>query len=814
MKKVLLRIPVLLIVFLASVFLFSSVFNRGETVSTTDFSSASLPVLYMKTADTVVNPMYGYTKRMQENTIRDGITPMDTDRKLGVVIDINKASIREIAYTVTTPDMQTTVEEQKLSLPAKMDTTAEIEFSLQEPILMNQEYLLHFTVTLNSGEKLYYYTRLLQRAGLNVTQYLNFVTDFYEKSINKETAKAITTYLESAGDTSNKDLASVDITSTFNRVTWGDLNPQIAKKAVPVIREINETTCSITMDYVISSMDDAQQTAYFYVTEFYRMRYASSRVMLLNFDRNTKQLMQMDQALVNKNGLCLGIGSDEDEVVTDANADVAAFVQAGELYTFHRTSSRLTKIFSFRTSDELDLRELNQNHYIKVIRVEESGAVDYLVYGYMNSDRYEGQNGIAVYHYDPQSNISKEQMFVPCDVSVDCLKQELEDFSYITTDNQWYVRINNTLYRINLNDGTVETMLEGIQNSCFVASSTHKTIAWADEMNPDSSRSATILDLETGNTHKVSVGEGDNLRVLGFLNEDLVYGVAHQGDIADGIFAMHTVYIESFSGDIVKKYSEEGYWVSGADVSKEYIEFSRVKKNPEGVYTPAEMDRIINNAELTSENASLVKKSDEHLGEALYLTFSQTVKGEDVVQMVSKYSSYAANQEMKVNFNGFGEGMYQVYAHGQLLASLADPKEAILLADENMGTVLNANQQYIWERGNKRETAPPSLKNLPQNILQIPSSAEECSTLLGEDYTSMDLTGCTLDEVLYFVSEGRAVSAKTKDGYVLIVGYDYYNVLLYDPEKQETYYGGMNDSTALFEASGNHFITYIENFKE
>ena len=164
------------------------------------------------------------------------------------------------------------------------------------------------------------------------------------------------------------------------------------------------------------------------------------------------------------------------------------------------------------------LERLNQNHYIKVIRIEESGAVDYLVYGYMNSDRYEGQNGIAVYHYDPQSNISKEQMFVPCDVSVDCLKQELEDFSYITTDNQWYVRINNTLYRINLNDGTVETMLEGIQNSCFVASSTHKTIAWADEMDPDSSRSATILDLETGNTHKVSVGEEDNLRVLGFLN--------------------------------------------------------------------------------------------------------------------------------------------------------------------------------------------------------------------------------------------------------------------------------------------------------
>ena len=813
MKKVLLRIPVLLIVFFASVFLFSSVFNRGETVSTTDFSPATMPVLYMKTADTVVNPMYGYTKKMQENTLRDGITPIDTDRKLGLVIDINNASISGISYTVTTPDMQTTVEEQKLSLPAKMDTTAELEFSLKEPILMNQEYLIHFTVTLNNGEKLYYYTRLLQRAGLNVTQYLSFVTDFYEKTVNKEAAKGITTYLESKGDTSTNDLASVDITSTFGRVTWGDLKPQIAKKAVPVIREINETTCSITMDYVISSVNEAEQTEYFYVTEFYRMRYASSRVMLLNFDRQTEQLMQMDQAVVNKNGLCLGIGSEDKEVTTDANADVAAFVQAGELYTFHRTSSRLTKIFSFRTSDDIDMRELNQNHEIKVIRVEESGAVDFLVYGYMNTDRYEGQNGIAVYHYDPQQNISKEQMFVPCDVSVDALTQQLEDFSYITTDNQWYVRINNALYKINLNDGTVETMLENINDDCFVASTTHKTIAWADEMDPNGSRSATMLDLETGKTHKVSVGETDDLRVLGFLNEDLVYGVAHQSDITDRTFAMHTVYIENFSGDIVKKYSEDGYYVCGADVSKEYIELSRVTKAGDS-YQQAEMDRIINNVELTSENAELSKKSDDHLGAALYLNFSQSVRGEDVVQMVSKYSSYAANQEMKVAFNGFADNSYQVYAHGTLLASVTDPKDAILLADENMGTVLNASQQYVWERGNKRETAPPSLSNLPETILQIPSSVEECAELLGEDYTAYDLTGCTLDEVLYFVSEGRAVAAKTKDGYVLIVGYDYYNVLLYDPEKKDTYYGGMNDSTALFEESGNHFITYIENFKE
>ena len=123
MKKVLLRIPVLLVAFLTSVIFFSSVFNRGETVNTTDFSKATMPVLYMKTADTVVNPMYGYTKKMQENTIREGITPMDTDRELGLVLDLNGAAITGISFTVTTPDLSATVEEQKLSLPARMDGT-------------------------------------------------------------------------------------------------------------------------------------------------------------------------------------------------------------------------------------------------------------------------------------------------------------------------------------------------------------------------------------------------------------------------------------------------------------------------------------------------------------------------------------------------------------------------------------------------------------------------------------------------------------------------------------------------------------------
>ena len=68
--------------------------------------------------------------------------------------------------------------------------------------------------------------------------------------------------------------------------------------------------------------------------------------------------------------------------------------------------------------------------------------------------------------------------------------------------------------------------------------------------------------------------------------------------------------------------------------------------------------------------------------------------------------------------------------------------------------------------------------------------------------TVIDLSGCSLDSVLYEISAQRPVIAKTgADTGVVIVGYDEYNTWLYDPVKKETYPYGMNDSTDLFPES-------------
>ena len=116
------------------------------------------------------------------------------------------------------------------------------------------------------------------------------------------------------------------------------------------------------------------------------------------------------------------------------------------------------------------------------------------------------------------------------------------------------------------------------------------------------------------------------------------------------------------------------------------------------------------------------------------------------------------------------------------------------------GVVLNRAQQYVWERGNKKTKLQMNIEDVPESIRTANWKKKELQDSLGDMGTVIDLTGCTLDNVLYEVSAQRPVIAKTgENSSVVIVGYDEYNTYLYDPATGQISPYGMNDSTALFE---------------
>ena len=159
--------------------------------------------------------------------------------------------------------------------------------------------------------------------------------------------------------------------------------------------------------------------------------------------------------------------------------------------------------------------------------------------------------------------------------------------------------------------------------------------------------------------------------------------------------------------------------------------------------------------------------------------------------------------------------VYYVYAYGSLDRIYTDPAAAVKRADAQTGVVLNRAQQYVCERGNKKTKLQMNIEDVPESIRTANWKKKELQDSLGDMGTVIDLTGCTLDNVLYEVSAQRPVIAKTgENSSVVIVGYDEYNTYLYDPATGQISPYGMNDSTALFESAGNVFLTYIENVIE
>ena len=79
-----------------------------------------------------------------------------------------------------------------------------------------------------------------------------------------------------------------------------------------------------------------------------------------------------------------------------------------------------------------------------------------------------------------------------------------------------------------------------------------------------------------------------------------------------------------------------------------------------------------------------------------------------------------------------------------------------------------------------------------------------------ENTRILDLKGCSLDMILYYVNQDIPVLAYLEDGSaVLIIGFNEYNIVLLNPQKGVIEKAGMNDSAKWLEENGNCFITYI-----
>lgn len=818
MKKKLIRAGILLVIFICGVAGFSSLMNYQSTDNKTDMETASSPSMAMMIEDTEVNRMYAYADDMDVRFVRDGLTPVGTDRSLKVSITPNGREIDSLVYEVCTSDGEQVIENNKIrSFTEEEDGRLTVEFTLSQPILMNQEYALTFTLSTEDGTW-NYYTRILQRAGLSTAQYVEFVNSFYTKTFVQDDTGDLTTYLEPDTSVVSNSFRSLDIHSDVDMITWGDLNPQISRPGIPTIEDISENSGSISLTYYISAENENGEVEKYQVDEFYRMSYNQTRVYLLDFQRHVKQVLTTEQNLVSNGKINLGITDTDVQYMSDSTGTILAFVQQGDLWSYNIETNKMTRVFSFRDTGSNDERNDINRHDIKIVRVSENGDIDFILYGYMNRGQHEGQVGTSVYHYSAEQNAMEEEFFLRSLQSSEFLQKDVEKLSYVSEDGNLYLLLEGNLYRFQMEEKTYEVLQEQIEDDCFFVSENSRYAAWMDGMDPYNTTSITFIDFNTGEQKTIQADQGTRIRLFGFINNDLIYGVANESDIVTNAsggtdFAMTEVRIQNFDGELVKSYHQDGYYVLDVTIQENLLELSRATKVGDS-FAGTSGDQIMNNVRSKQDEVfSVITSTTVRQGNVTSIQFAADSSGQPPLVVDTKIIENP-DRTLNMELSSESEDKYYVYGGGELSGIYDSASQAVAKAEEESGIVLNTAQQYIWEAGNTGDRASISAQDLPEAVAQASLDAAALNEALKGQGKVIDMTGCTLEQILYEVSAQRPVIAKGENGQaVVIIGYDDYNTILYNPSTQETYYFGMQDSTDTFQTNGNVFLCYLEDIQ-
>lgn len=842
-KEVRRRIAFLLGIFFVALVAFGIIFNFKEEDEITPIAAPTLPIVRIAVGDDTYSSLHGYVNEMDQTFMRDTVIPIDQSRVLPLSIDKYDATVTSLRYEIRSLDTSRKIAETEIT-----DYTDNGEYITAEPVLqtlveVGTEYL--FTLVAEcDGRDVYYYTRILIPDEAHEKECYDFAMYFHNLAITGRYSELVT-YLEPDGEGDPDSLGYVNIHSTPAQIGWGGFDGIELDTPVVEYKDISAGYNVIELTFQMAHDTDAGYKAYYNVNEYFKVRYSEDRMYLLDYERRMEEILQPNHVEINANLMRAGIVTGEDSIGANETGTILCFEQAGALYEYNLPNSKLTKIFDFREGDLVDARTNYDAHSIRLLNVDETGALDFVVYGYMNAGPHEGECGIELYHYDSTINVAKEQVFVSSTKSYQILSAGFSELLYRSKAGDFYLMVEGTLLHIDLMTIQKNEMMQDLASSQYAISESGRYFAWVDDDVVGDT--IHVMDLELETSYDIEADAGEVLRVFYFMEENLVYGRVRVADIAKDIsertiypaYAINIVSAEDSSHEILKEYKKSGYYVT--DVTKEayMLYLDRVTKSVEGgvSYTESSFDTIVDSSGERYSAVSVETKPDDIMGSVTYYALDVSVN-DDSVRFAKRDEAglVMESDNVTVKLGSGASTKYFVYVGSRVVLADSDLTNAIARADEEMGIVVDNRQEYIWKRG--KAAYRTALKNLTVGTHDEESrtDAKAISTILAregenievnvllergdsaykilsgalKDRHILDLTGCSVQEVLYYVYLGNPVYAKTGDGSAcLIVGYDAYNVILYNPATGELEKKGLNDSAEYFGQYGNIFISYI-----
>ena len=788
--------------FLAAVVFFSYLTNNGNDSMTADMGAATYPQISFSYDGYSLNSVPGFAREMDIPSIRDTITPVGP-RGVEMDIQAHDNGISSVDYKVYSLDGQEVLQEETIRKPGETQTL--------DLAGVSEESVLQVILHLEGGKDIFYYTRIAPAGDKNLSQCLNYIQNFHEAALNGGEGAAISTAIEPSDEGDNTTFSHVTIHSDYNHVTWGELNPRVEGGERWSIKEMRGTYSCVQLEYTVRCQGEENEDDLYKVTEFFRVRYDKERdhTYLLDYDRRMEQIFDPTRQILSASGILLGIADHDVPYVINEDGTIVSFIQAGEVWNYNRNTDEISQVFSFSSAENTDERNATAQHEIRLIQGDKAGDLTFAVYGYMNRGPHEGEVGVAVYYYDIATSSVEEKVFISTDKSWASTILELGRLVYYNVEEDLlYILVDQTLYEIDVERDERNALAEGLTEDQYVVSDDGHMIAYQGEGQ------IVVRNLSSGKERQVEAAKGEAIRPLGFIHGDFIFGRFDPEDAGvmsagEEISPMYEIEIRNDKGDTEARYSftDQNIYTTDILIRDNQITLNRVS-GENGQYHAVEQEYITNNQERDDRTVALETYYTDEGETQTMLGFGEGLP--DLKPEFIKPGQIVSGEPLTVTISGSSEKEeFYVYGMGELLDIYDRAGYAVQRASEISAVVISSEQAYVWESGNRDLSYSAEADAFRREGEE--TSLEACERYM-EQYGAhqIDLTGCTLDQMLYVINRGCPMITLTgADHAVLLTGYTTTDITYIDPDSGEIHTVSQKVMQEMTEAAGNVFIGYI-----
>lgn len=839
MVKNIYKAVALLAIFLGALFFFGRQMESdvNDTGVKKDITAESYPVLQLETQGYKVNSLYGYSAPMKADIVRESMTPLNASKNLKIYFANDGLYLTSLSYQILDKESGEAYETSEPVVLGNKQSDVTLQFDYN--FSTSTEYILDLIGTANDGREIHYYTRLKYYVDdSHLAEKLSFVKKFHKQTFQKIKAEELENYLEPDSKNRNNTLAKVDITSNSDLVTWGSLSPEQISSEWITIKEYNMETACVQYNYFVKADTDSGQETY-HVKEFYRVRYASGQNYLLNFERTMEAGFDVKLASTQTGQLKVGITSETNKMLSDKDNKKLYFSRGGDVYQYDLTTNQIHSIYTSFSSSASYLHKAYDEQGIRLLKVDDEGSLYFCAFGYFARGQYEGDVAVVLYEYTKDGEL-RELVYMPSSTTYQQLKEDFADYGYVSSRGIYYFTVANTVYSYNISAKRLEAIAENVKSNGFMTMEESNCYVWSSNVSGGYGENITIYNLETDEKQILyAPDDATYIRLLGVIEKNIVFGYVKKEDVTtstDGskVFPCYELHIVDTSGNDKKQLKPSNAYIQSTKASGNVINITLCKKTASGAFVKSGEDSILVPMESATESFRYSSRVTSKSMTEWYIQMPSSFVMDAVPKyIISDNTVYTTERFVRLEQPGIAK--YYVYAVGKITASYENPRQAIREADKQMGVVMSSDHQLVWERSGsflqndiggieitKAESGVSNLAACAHMVLKlnhINVSAKDLSASNASLYDMikkymnkpMNLKGCTLEQVLYFVSGNKPVIAMVNDNEaVVIAGYNSSKLTIYNPKSGKSSKVSRKEYETIFKNAGNRFVSYME----